>query len=143
MDYQQRESFGKRFGRFLTLCIILSAAVFGVTAWLRFNTETLALLTGGLLVFMALVVLLTFGLALYYIRARFQSVRPAQQQAPAYHVPPIYIQAPQAQPALPNYGGNYGGSYNDYGSNNTGWGFEQSQGSGGRAWEIIGGEEAD
>lgn len=140
MQYQQqREPFGKRAGRFLTLCIILVFICLSVIAYLRFSTETLALITGGGMVCGACVVLMLFGLGVYYIKQRTEVLRPpAPPQYPAYQMPQLVIQAPPAQPALPNYGGPYEGYY---GGNQSGWGFEQPGRDGGRAWEIIGGEE--
>lgn len=140
MQYQPlREPVGKRVGRFLSLLIILGFIGMGVTAYLRFDTETLALVAGGGMVCGSVVLLLLFALGFYYIKRRTEVMRPPQPHYPAYPMPQFVIQAPPAQPALPNYGGPYEGGWD--GGNTGGWGFEPAGRDTGRSWEIIGGEE--
>jgi len=121
------------FNRFLWMLGLLALAafvLFVIISISRMHPETLALVTGGVLI--AGPALAIIGLLLFIILRLLSMLVNRQSSAPPQQmtIPPIIMQIPQApqQPALPYYGGNGGDDY-----------IPTSGGT--RGWEVIGGDE--
>ncbi len=125
---EEREPLGKRIKRFLTLVIIVFTITVGIIVTQRLSNDAIALLIGlaaGVMVMVPLIALL------FYVLRRQERRRREEFQTRSTTQPQIFVVSP---PALPNYGSNRPGVWDQAYQNN--WQMRGAE----REFTIVGGE---